>query len=751
MNKIFPLIIIFALSFAMQAFSQRVVRVGAFNFYPAIFQDKDLTIKGFYVDALSEIGKKENIVFEYVYGSWSQGLERLQNEEIDIMPSVAYFPERAQVMHFAEVPLLTVWGELYTHSETNIHGILDIKNHRIAIMKSDANALNFIEKIKDFGMQCNYVEMNSFDEIFSAIKSKKVDAGVVNNTYGAAKNSEYKVIPTGIVFNPFDIYFASKKNKNEDIIQLLDKYLLKWKNQKESVYNLSRNKWSHGTVGQIEVFPQWLETFLWGIAAAIILALAFIILLKIQVGKATAKILKSEEKFRIYFNNSIDGIFVANAAGNYVEVNPAACTATGYTKEELLTMNIHKLHSEETLETIKLHFDNLKLHGKISFETIYKTKLGERRWWSLQALKLSEEAYIGFAKDITERKISEIALLKKTIEIEKQNSELIIAKLKAEESDRLKTAFLQNLSHEIRTPLNAIMGFSSLLSNMSGDTKKKKEFAKIINDKGDDLVQIVNEVLEIAKIVSNQLIACYGKLSVCSLLAYSEKVFEKLQLKEPKPLVRFNNVVSDELSVFEIYTDSSKLQRIIYNLLNNAYKFTDSGTIELHCSVENNTQIKFKITDTGIGIPKDKQNEIFKSFVKLESDAKQHIGSGLGLSIVDGYLRFLSGTLTLESEPDKGSSFEFSIPVGDIENQNSIYPESFMQQQNSYNAEKSQKTVLVVEDDLANHKFLEEVVLSQNYNCLHAFSGSEAVAVALSHSDLDLVLMDIQLPGPQWF
>jgi len=130
--------------------AQKVYKVAAFNYYPAIFLDKDGAVKGFYVDALNEISQKENIKFEYVYGSWSQGLERIKTNEVDLLTSVAFTPERAVYMDYSSVPLMTVWGELYVGVQSEIDGITQIQGKKVAVMKSDYNALAFKNLIKKF-------------------------------------------------------------------------------------------------------------------------------------------------------------------------------------------------------------------------------------------------------------------------------------------------------------------------------------------------------------------------------------------------------------------------------------------------------------------------------------------------------------------------------------------------------------------------------------------------------------------------
>jgi len=188
--KIKYLMMFLMLACLMPALAQRVVKVGAFNYYPGIFQDSDGKVKGFFVDALNEIAKKENIEFVYVYGSWNDGLKRMEHGEIDMFKSVAYSEERASYMDYASRPLMTVWGEVYVNPDSPVNGILDLENKTIAIMKGDMNGRHLQELTRKLSIACNYFETSDFEEVFDLIKAGKVDAGVLNNTIDASKLQE---------------------------------------------------------------------------------------------------------------------------------------------------------------------------------------------------------------------------------------------------------------------------------------------------------------------------------------------------------------------------------------------------------------------------------------------------------------------------------------------------------------------------------------------------------------------------------
>ncbi len=289
----------------------RSVRVGAFSYYPAIFQAENGQMEGFYVDILSEIAKRENLQISYVYGSWSEGLERLRSGEVDLLTSVARTPEREVWMDFGSVTLLTVWGELYTRPESDLHEIRDVANKRIAVMKGGYNARSFMTLTQKFDIPCTYIEMADFDAVFAAIEAGEVDGGVVNSTYGAGRQAGRHLVSSGIIFNPFDIYFAVKKERNADLLQTMDRYLSDWRREKNSPYYQALRRWGHGVSNRPAEIPVWLKSTLWLLLTLLAVGGSFIVLLRRQVHRATfhlqqreQNLAQSEKRYRDLFENS---------------------------------------------------------------------------------------------------------------------------------------------------------------------------------------------------------------------------------------------------------------------------------------------------------------------------------------------------------------------------------------------------------------------------------------------------------------
>ncbi|MFN8258215.1 MAG: ATP-binding protein, partial [Bacteroidales bacterium] len=360
-----------------------------------------------------------------------------------------------------------------------------------------------------------------------------------------------------------------------------------------------------------------------------------------------------------------------------------------------------------------------------------------------------------FARDITARKLAEIMLKEKNKEIEARNAEylhlnekllkatedLILAKNKAEESDRMKTSFLQNMSHEIRTPMNAIMGFSSLLTSQYNNRHKLEQYSDIINNRCKDLLEIINDILDIAKIESGQFAVNEEECNLHQLNAELLTFFGEHQIRAGKGHIHFTLKSFEDDSETIVMADKGKLKQIFINLIGNAFKFTDKGKIEGGYIIEDK-HIKFYISDTGIGIPDDKKDYIFERFAQInQSGNRLYGGTGLGLAIVKGLVNLLGGKVSVDSELGKGSTFYFTIPYKPIHHEKKHMNASEKDEELRFNGIK----ILIVEDDRYNAQYLQEILTEANFIVYCTAFGKEALPI-ITENKIPIVLMDIRLP-----
>lgn len=314
------------------------------------------------------------------------------------------------------------------------------------------------------------------------------------------------------------------------------------------------------------------------------------------------------------------------------------------------------------------------------------------------------------------------------------------AKEKAEESDKLKSAFLTNLSHEIRTPMNAVIGFSELLEDASISETEKTEYRKIINKSGKNLITIIDDLIEMSRIDTKQVIPLYSDFDWNASI---KNIFNAVQQASTNKNVEFSLVNKSPNFSKRIISDKTKVERIIKNLLWNAVKFTDKGIIELLYEIDTtNACITFAVKDTGIGIEESNQEIIFKRFRKVQNDHTiRGAGLGLGLAISMEYVTMLGGTLEVQSEIGVGSTFLCTIPL--LIDEKAVNINSAMTEEST---ENSVETILVAEDDRFNFLLIEKILSLKNYKVLRAEDGEKAVALCRQHPEIDMVLMDIKMP-----
>lgn len=325
------------------------------------------------------------------------------------------------------------------------------------------------------------------------------------------------------------------------------------------------------------------------------------------------------------------------------------------------------------------------------------------------------------------------------VENKRQKEELIVAKEKAEENNRLKTAFLNNLSHEIRTPMNAIVGFANLLAEPELNSEQISSYTQIILSNCNQLLNIVTDVLTISTIETSQETVNVQPVVINSLIVDLLNYFKNSQQHQNVDIYT-KQYFSNKLS--EVYTDRNKLHRILANLISNALKFTHVGSVEFGYTVRNadkdaaetNAEILFYVKDSGIGIAPEFHDLVFERFRQVDFvNTRKYGGMGLGLSISKGYVELLGGKIWLESELGKGSVFYFTIPYKPV-------------QLNSASKLQSKQLILVAEDEEYNFLLMEEIFLSLGYLSVHAKNGEEAVNICKENDQVALVLMDIKMP-----
>lgn len=313
-------------------------------------------------------------------------------------------------------------------------------------------------------------------------------------------------------------------------------------------------------------------------------------------------------------------------------------------------------------------------------------------------------------------------------------------KERAVRSDKLKSAFLANMSHEIRTPMNAIVGFSGLIEDESNDVVRS-QYVNIIKNSSDSLLKLIDDIIDLSKIEAGDLQLVQADFSVKAMFEELESIYKLELQKKKKQHISLEFILPTGDIILQ--ADPFRMRQVLMNLLNNALKFTNNGGIVVSCQ-KKNSELLFEVKDSGVGIPLSDQSKVFDRFIKFDYQGLNNEGSGIGLSIVEKIIHLLNGKIWLESEVGKGTSFYFTMPYSAMKKVTFAFqtPTEVIH----IITPSSDIKILVVEDDPVSFLLLKEIFKPTNYQIYHADNGQAGVDFMMQNQDVDLVLMDVNLP-----
>lgn len=373
--------------------AETTIKMGVYQNRPLLFKDSDGNIKGIFADILAYIADEEDWNIEYVNGSWSQGLRNLKSADIDILGPIAYSQERKKDYDFTYENVLTNWGQIYVNKHSKIESILDLKGRKIAVLQNDVYFLNLRHLVKQFGINCRFIEAFEYEDVLKLVEIGKCDAGLVNYLYGHQFERDYDINKSAIILSPQKIHFAVPKGKNKAIIDALDRHLGALKIDSDSIYHQSLSKW----IGVESKRPG--IAWLLGISSGAILLLLIVLflnqVLRAKVRKRTAELniknqalleeieqrkkaeyalQENEKEYRSVFENTGTATFLVEADMTISKMNAKAEELSGYSKAgiEGKMKTIDFVAQGDRARIIQYHGGRRKQNGAYPSEYTFK-------------------------------------------------------------------------------------------------------------------------------------------------------------------------------------------------------------------------------------------------------------------------------------------------------------------------------------------------------------------------------------------
>ncbi|MDX2216245.1 MAG: ATP-binding protein [Oculatellaceae cyanobacterium bins.114] len=467
--------------------------------------------------------------------------------------------------------------------------------------------------------------------------------------------------------------------------------------------------------------------------------------------KIETELYESEERFTKVFRFSPDPIAITTFKdGKFIVVNDSFLQWYGYTRSEIVGRTSNDLNLWQDPDEYQSVIQQLQRQGVVrDLEVMHYTKAGDVRTMLLSAEKIDldgQACVIGITKDISDRK---------RVEDERKQVEVTLrhAKEAADAANKAKSEFLANMSHELRTPLNAILGFSDLMSLDDSLTPEQKDNLGIIHRSGDHLLKLINDVLDLSKIEAGKVALQEEPFDLHHLLTSLQAMMHlKANAKGVKLVFEISPAVPQIID-----GDEGKLRQVLMNLLDNATKFTDSGSVTLKASQEANPNesdslsyaqssiLRIEVTDTGSGIASNEMETLFQPFMQAEAGRQSNQGTGLGLSISKKLVQLMGGDMTVSSAPHQGTKFTITLPLKPLQ---PVIHSQNPASQRVIEVAPGQPTyrVLIVDDVYANRLLLIKMLAPLKLDILEAENGYEAIACWQNHRP-HLICMDMRMPG----
>lgn len=727
------------------------VKVGVYENKPLVYQDEQGQFQGLSIDVLRYIAAQENWDLQFVPGSWSECLQRLKNGEIDLQVAIAVSPERKKIFSYPEEALITNWGRLYRNPDVAVGSLLDLDGKTVALLKQDIHAKVFKNLMAKFGQNVVLVEQESYDAVLEQVQAGKVDVGVVNRMYAMQNAQRFQVKATPMIFNPIEVCYATLKGHNGQLLQQIDYYLKILRDDKNSIYYQSLEKW-FGMRHSVKN-PKWLTPVILVISTFLILILIVSLLLKKQVALKTVELnevnqtlieqvdqlqktesaLQAEKELLTVTLRSIgDAVITTDIEGRVTFLNRVAEKLTGWSDGEAKGKNsqqVFNIINEKTGERCASPVQRVIELGRIfglANHTALISRDGSARSIADSGAPIRDD----------ESKIIGVVIVFRDITNEQRMEEEILKGRKLEAVGVLAGG----IAHDFNNILAAILGNIELVTHR-------------ISEKDGKVVSLLNDAQKATrratKLTQQLLTFSKGGEPVKETTSLPELIKDSADFVLPGSRISCDYDFAADLWAVDI--DSGQISQVIQNIIINAdHAMPDGGKIKISCinvkdpasdallSVNQGRFVRISIKDSGVGIPREIIDKIFDPYFST----KQH-GSGLGLAICHSIINKHDGYLTVNSLPGKGTTFVFYLPA--------VFSDGDTEESSKVTRAVKSARVMVMDDEDMLRTLAESQLSALGHESVLVADGEQAINKYQELQDcgmaVDLVIMDLTIPG----
>lgn len=651
------------------------VRVGAYENPPKIFTNENGVISGFWPDLVEYVAGQEGWQIEWVHGTWAQCLERLQEDEIHVMPDVAFSEERSKKYRFSSEVVLPSWSQVYTQEGTGIESILDLEGKRVAILKGSVNVEGsggIKELVRKFDVTCTFINVNSYLKVFQLVQGGEVDAGITNKDFGALHSAAYGLYGTAIVFQPLDNQFAFpvEGSLTSYLIETVDRHIRVIKGDDQSVYYRSLEKWLGVAPNEKPVIPVWVGRVLMGIGVLVLLLVGGTFVLRLQVKEKT-RALKQEtddhkkaaealQRERDFAESLIETaqviVLVLDTEGRIVHFNPYMEELSGYSLAEVQGQDwFSTFLPVEDRTRIRALFEEAvgDIHTRGTVNAIV-TKDGRERaieWYdkTLKDVNGHTVGLLAVGQDITAR-----------LQAEEEKESMEVQLRQSQKLESIGT-LASGVAHEINNPLTGIINYADLIVERVKNDELRK-FAQGIMKEGNRVAEIVKNLLSFARQEKQSPSPARIEDIINASFTLVGAVLRKDQITIEKEIPE---------GLPDVRCRSQQIEQVIINLLTNARDALNGRYPGYHedklvriivqpFEKDGIEWIRTTVEDHGMGIPEEVIDRIYDPFFTTKP---RDVGTGLGLSVSYGIIKDHHGELTVESKPGEYTRFYMDLRV----------------------------------------------------------------------------------------